>query len=62
LPGDEDVKDLVELLNKGMFELAIYGHLVVGSLVLFGTHFRQISKNIKKFMKNKGHCKAKKRR
>ncbi len=62
LPGDEDAKELVELLNKGMFELAIYGHLVVGSLVLVGTHFRRISNLLKDFIRKKGYCKEKKRR
>lgn len=45
-----------------MFELALYGHLLVGTFVLFGTHFRRISASVKQCMLKKGYCTEKKGR
>ena len=56
LPGDEDSAELCLQLNKGMFELAVYCHLFVGSLIFFGTHQRRLFHLWKEFIRKRGYC------
>jgi hypothetical protein len=56
LPGDEDAAELCLQLNKGMFELAVYCHLFVGSLIFFGTHQRRLFHLWKEFTRKRGYC------
>ena len=39
----QEAPEVVVSLNKALFELAWYGHFVVGLLALVATHFKQVT-------------------
>jgi hypothetical protein len=47
---NQEAEQLTILLNKALWELAWYGHFLVGTLVLFGTYLKKFSILISKIL------------
>ena len=46
----QEAEQLTELLNKALWELAWYGHFLVGTLVLVGMYLKKVSFFISKLL------------